>query len=108
MLLIPRNLVLLSESTPVTLSTTVLSKTPLSSPICKNNYCCEISSLWKFTIETESGVAGSAYIDILVRQDSGSRDIIFTVLSMNPTAKNLHLFLPSGTSPISIEDNSES
>jgi hypothetical protein len=59
-------------------------------------------------IETESGVAGKAYIDILVKQDSGSRDIIFTVLSMKPTAKNLHRFLPSGTSPISIDIISDS
>lgn len=47
-------------------------------------------------------------IDILVKHDSGSKDIILTVLSIKPTARNLHLFLPSGTSPISIQVISDS
>lgn len=53
-------------------------------------------------------MAGRAYIEILERQDSGSRDIILTVLSENPIDKNLHLYLPSGTSPISRQVISES
>lgn len=45
-------------------------------------------------------------MEIRDKHDSGSRDIIFTVLSMKPTAKNLQRCLPSGTSPMSIHATS--
>lgn len=39
-------------------------------------------------------------MDTLAKQLSGSKDKTLTVLSPNPTTKNLNLVLPYGTSPI--------
>lgn len=52
--------------------------------------------------ETLSAGDGNAYVLSLCRHESVSRENNLTVLSVNPTTRNLDLCLPSGMFPISI------
>lgn len=91
----------------MTESMTVLSSTPFSSPIFKNNVWCTNSSppisttcilvllrtFQSVTLRTctLSAAAGSACIDNGARQSLTSSDMIRTVLSSRPIASSLHV-----------------
>lgn len=86
----PRNFYLISDSPPVTLSTTVLKRSPFCIPICRISYSFISQSL------IDDGTAeGKSLIVTYSKQLSGSSESTLTVVSSQAKNKNLYLNLPS-------------
>ena len=93
----PKNFYLISDSPPVTLSTTVRKRSPFWIPIWRISYSFISQSL------IEEGTAdGKSLIVTYSKQLSGSRERTLTVVSSQAKNRNLYLNLPSYISPISI------
>ena len=92
----PRYLVLVSESSPVTISNSVLNNTPFLSPMYRYKRPLVLGTPSPAsvppisTIASESGDSGSACKARGCRQSDGSKLIIRTVSSRSPIELGLH------------------
>mmetsp|Transcript_11543 Transcript_11543/g.24166 ORF Transcript_11543/g.24166 Transcript_11543/m.24166 type:complete len:427 (-) Transcript_11543:1073-2353(-) len=109
----PRKRVRVSESWPVTRSTSVRRSTPFCRPMLRKSVAasamlasasCSLSPMPVSSISSDSGAAATACVASIARQLSGSSDRIRTVLSKHPTARNFARWRPSGTADTSRQE----
>jgi len=95
----PRNLVYVSDSSPVILSSLVRRYTPELRPMCRNNSGLMDKGPFIAMMLSAEGAAVSACIDLLSSVESGSKLRVRTVQSSHPTASVGLRTRPSGTGP---------